>query len=181
MSDFLSLPEFPFSAPTHALATVAAGKEQFLRFHLAADFPALLPVEQVKEVLTIPRGQIIPIPDMPAWVVGIYNWRGEILWMVDLGHLCGLSPWYQYPAYVSVHSAVVLRVKDVPKSNQMIGLVVSTVEDVESCDRSLIQSAPLSSLPSQLATFLYGYWWKSDDEMLAVLNGEAIMSAMPQS
>jgi positive phototaxis protein PixI len=218
MSEFTSdfTPEFTsdltLSSPasTHALATVATvaadsetdSREQFLRLHLTADFPALLPVQQVKEVLTIPRDQIVPIPEMPAWVIGIYNWRGEILWMVDVGHLCGLTPWYQQPAYVSMHSTVVLRVKETPKPTpgkmlekmlsgepseempavmQTLGLVVNAVEDMEVCDLSLIQSLPLSSLPPQLSTFLRGYWWKSDDDMLAVLEGEAIMAAMPKS
>lgn len=213
MSEFT--PEFTPSSPasTYALATVATdlavhpgtdSREQFLRLHLTADFPALLPVQQVKEVLTIPRDQIVPIPEMPAWVIGIYNWRGEILWMVDVGHLCGLTPWYQQPAYVSMHSTVVLRVKETPKPTpgkmlekmlgnplgepaeempavmQTLGLVVNAVEDMEVCDLSLIQSLPLSSLPPQLAAFLRGYWWKSDDDMLAVLEGEAIMAAMPK-
>ncbi|GBF83604.1 chemotaxis signal transduction protein [Aphanothece sacrum FPU3] len=65
--------------------------EQFLRFDLVPDTTLMLPVAQLTEVLTVPLGQIVPIPHMPPWVMGIYNWRGEILWMVDLGHLLGLN------------------------------------------------------------------------------------------
>jgi positive phototaxis protein PixI len=174
---------------------VADSRQQFLRLYLAADFPALLPIHQVKEVLTVPRDQIVPIPDMPAWVMGIYNWRGEILWMVDLGHLCGLTPWYQQPTYISMHSTIVLRVPETtpdihreisretptPIAMQTLGLVVNSVEDMEVCDLALIQALPLSSLPSQLASFLHGYWWKADNDMLAVFAGEAIIAAMPKS
>lgn len=69
--------------------------QQFLRFHLFPDTTALLPVHQITEVLTFPVNQIVPIPHMPAPIMGVYNWRGEILWIVDLGHLVGLTPIYQ--------------------------------------------------------------------------------------
>lgn len=66
--------------------------EQFLRFHLLPDTTVLLPIQQLTEVLTIPRSQIVPIFQMPTWVMGAYNWRGEVLWIVDLGYLVGLTP-----------------------------------------------------------------------------------------
>jgi len=70
-------------------------EEQFLRFHLEPETKIMLPIEQVTEVLKIDVGNIVPIPQMPSWVMGVYNWRGEILWIVDLGHLIGLNSWYQ--------------------------------------------------------------------------------------
>ena len=70
-------------------------KKQFLRFFLHPDTNLMLPIKQITEVLKIQFGQIVPIPQMPAWVMGVYNWRGNILWMIDLGHLVGLNSWYQ--------------------------------------------------------------------------------------
>jgi len=159
--------------------------DQFLRLHLVPDTPVLLPLQQLTEVLSIPAAQIVPIPHMPAWVMGAYNWRGEILWMVDLGHLCGLTPWYAQSTNHSVHSAVVMRIQDerTPASKaktQMLGLVVNRIEEVEWCDPSVIQQLPPSMVRFELAPFLRGYWWKSNDDMLAVLSGEAIIAAMPK-
>jgi positive phototaxis protein PixI len=173
----------PVSLPT--IGDNSRTGEQFLRMHLIPDTPILLPLQQLIEVLSIPVAQIVPIPHMPAWVMGAYNWRGEILWMVDLGHLCGLTPWYAQAAHHSVHSAVVLRIQDdrspsTKSKSQMLGLVVSRVEEVEWCDPSVIQQLPVSMVKFELAPFLRGYWWKSNDDMLAVLNGEAIIAAMPQ-
>ncbi|MCA1995261.1 MAG: chemotaxis protein CheW [Coleofasciculus sp. S288] len=183
MSNSLSVPN-PSLPPLNSPTTPVS--EQFLRFHLDPDMTALLPIEHLIEVLSIPLGQIVPIFNMPAWVMGVYNWRGEILWMVDLGHLIGLTPWYQQNTSASIHRAVVLNVrsKDATSTlvkSQMLGVVVNRVEDIEWCNPDWIQSPPASSVTSELASFLRGYWLKSNDEMLVVLDGQAIMAAMPKS
>jgi positive phototaxis protein PixI len=177
VSDFQSRPK---RTPEFTSDTAPDHREQFLRLHLP-DTTALLSVHQLTEVLTIPSTQIVPMPHMPAWIMGIYNWRGEILWMVDLGHLCGFIPWYQQPIRTSVHAVAVLQVRD-PSSlstkHDRLGLVVNAVEDIEWCDPAAIQPLP-STITSELAQFLRGYWWKTDDDMLAILDGAAIIQAMP--
>lgn len=162
--------------------SVPSDREQFLRLHLMPDTAALLPLRQMTEVLTIVIGQIVPIPHMPDWVMGVYNWRGEILWMVDLGQLCGLTPWYEQAKNLS-YKAVVLNIREsqtgsTRSKNQMVGLVVDQVEDVEWCDPDMIQPLPPSTAPPRLARFLRGHWWKPNDAMLSILDGEAIIKAM---
>lgn len=183
MSNPLSVSQPRFSASEKVSAKV---NEQFLRFYLLPNTTALLPIEQLTEVLTIPKDQIVPIFHMPPWVMGVYNWRGEILWMVDLGHLVGLTPWHQQKSSASVYRAIVLQTRDnstMPANaqNQMIGLVVNRIEDIEWCDPDLIQSPPSSAVTPQLAPFLRGYWLKSNGEMLLLIDGQAIMAAMPKS
>jgi len=85
ISEFLSRGTSSGSQTTEQ--TTGAG-QQFLRFHLVPDTTALLPVRQMSEVLTVPIAQVVPIPHTPAWVMGVYNWRGEILWLVDLVQRC---------------------------------------------------------------------------------------------
>lgn len=159
-------------------------EEQFLRLHLVPNTSILLPIQQLVEVLKIPTHAIVPLPHLPAWVMGVYNWRGEILWVVDLGHLCGLTPWYQQGSNVSVHSTVILQAGARKASSlsreQTLGLVVNRVEDIEWCNTDLIQSLPPFSINSQLERLLRGYWWKSHGDMLAILDGEAILGAMPK-
>lgn len=195
MSDALSIPDSQLLSLQELASAPSSASEQFLRLHLP-EMTVLLPVQHLTEVLTIPIGQIVPIPHMPAWVMGVYNWRGEVLWMVDLGHLCGLIPWYQQPTSISTHSAVVLQVREpqiheqqireqratsTSVKSQTLGLVVSQIEDMEWCDPDVIQSLPLATLTPEIAPFLRGYWWKSNDDMLAVLDGQAILEAMPKS
>lgn len=154
---------------------------QYLRFHLEPKTDLILPVTQIIEVLTVPTGKIVPIPHMPTQVMGVYNWRGEILWMVDLGRLFGLTSW-QEQTIASGLKAIVLSPNAASKiKGEMLGLVVNRVEDIELCNKDEIQSPPSSALSPEMAPFVAGYWLNSRDEMLVTLDGEAIMAAMPKA
>lgn len=182
MSNF----SFPKAITPHTNSQSSTTEAQYLRFYLEPNTTGLLPIQQLTEVLSIPIGQIVPIFNMPPWIMGVYNWRGEILWMVDLNHLVGLTPWYQQISSSSVHSAVVLYLhENKPKSGnikgKMLGLVVNRIEDIEWCNPDLIQSPLSATLTPELVPFLRGYWLKSNREMLAVLDGAAILAAMPKA
>jgi positive phototaxis protein PixI len=182
MSNSLSVTN-PSSPPTDS--PVSIEREPFLRFYLEPDTTALLPLPQLAEVFNIPIGQIVPIAHMPSWMRGVYNWRGEILWIADLGHLVGLTPTYQQASSTLTYTTVVLQSasSSIPShsgKNQLLGIIVNRLEDIEWCDLEQIHSPPSSTVHEDLLPFLRGYWWKSDDDVLAVLDGEAIIAAMPQ-
>jgi len=187
ISEFLSRGTPSITQTTEQTAGVG---QQFLRFHLVPDTTALLPVSQMTEVLTIPIAQVVPIPHTPAWVMGVYNWRREILWMVDLGHLVGLAPLYQQAISRSTYTAIVIHEAQQASSRQragsqmtggkMLGLVVNRVEDMEWCNPDSIQSPPVSTVTPELVPFLRGYWLKSNGEILVVLDGRSIIAGMPQ-
>lgn len=179
MSDLFSLSNLPGS--TTQLASEIENK-QFLRFFLRPDTNLMLPIRQITEVLKIQFGQIVPIPQMPPWVMGVYNWRGDILWMIDLGNLVGLNSWYQQELNRSSQTVIVLSPdQEQTKSDHQshLGLVISRVEDIESCDPTTIQIA-IKETMSQLEPFLQGYWLKPSGEMILVLDGKSIVAAMPR-
>lgn len=159
---------------------------QYLKFYLEPDTRIILPVGQITEVLKIAVGQIVPIPQMPPWVMGVYNWRGNILWMLDLGQLIGLNSWYQQSINTANYTAIVLspdrqhgRTKAL--DNISLGLVVTRVEDIQWCEADLIQSPPASAVSQALAPFLQGYWLDRSGNMMLALDGKAIIAAMPQA
>jgi positive phototaxis protein PixI len=157
--------------------------QQFLRFNLLPDTTAMLPVSQMTEVLAIPIGQIVPIPQMPAWVMGVYNWRGEVLWLVDLGNLLGMDPIYQSTTSRSAYTTIVIHNATQPGNSatnrKMLGLIVDRVEDMESCDPDLIQSSLNTTVSPDLVPFLRGYWLKPSGDILVALDGNAIIARMP--
>ena len=174
---------------TQTAEQTAGVEQQFLRFHLIPDTTVLLAVHQMTEVLTIPVGEIVPIPQLPPWVMGVYNWRGEILWMVDLGHLVGLTPLYQQAINRSNYTAVVVHAEQQSgsrgagsqnTSGKKLGLVVNRLEDMEWCNPDLIQSPPQSSVSSELVKFLRGYWLKTNGDIMVVLDANSIIARMPQ-
>ncbi len=161
-------------------------EEQFLRFCLHSDTKVMLPIRQITEVLKIQFGQIVPIPHLPAWVIGVYNWRGDILWMVNLGHLIGLESEYQQESNLSNHPVIVLssnkeKTKIDSENNIHLGLLIDSVEDIEMCDVEAIQSASNSNITRQIQPFLQGYWLRLEGDIVLVLNGEAIITAMPRN
>jgi len=148
--------------------------QQFLQFKLLPDTNVLLPLAQMVEILRIPVGQIVPIPQMPKWVMGIYNWQGQVLWLVDLGQLIGLSPIYTQAT--GDYTAVVIR-----GGSMELGLLVHQVEDIEWVNPDLIESPPASETSTELLPFLRGLMLNSRDDLLIVLDSAAIFAAMPQS
>lgn len=161
----------------------APGEESFLRFHLVPDTKALLSISQLSEVLKINARAIVPIPHLPSWAMGVYNWRGEILWMLDLGHLLGLTPWHQQNLGTTLLSAIVIndraRTAAAGGPRRQLGIVVNTVEGMERLNPTSIQSAPGTAVTAELAPFLWGHWIKNAREILVVLDGEAIFDRMP--
>jgi len=175
---------------TPSISTEQAGAtQQFLRLHLVPDTTAMLAVNQITEVLTIPMTQVVPIPHMPAWVLGVYNWRGEILWIIDLGHLLGHTLLSQHTTNHSTYTAVIIRNDQQRRltsgnhntSDKVLGLLVNRVEDLESCDPDVIQSPPQSAIKPELVPFLRGYWLKPTGEIIVVLDGNSIIAGMPQN
>lgn len=175
---------FPQSPSSWNQQTLDTTTLQYLKFKLYPHTEAMLPIEQITEVLKIKLVQIMPIPQMPGWVMGVYNWRGDILWMLDLGQLLGLDSWYRYQHDRSNHTAIVLSPHRKEKDNQPkihLGLVVASVDDLETCELSAIQAGVNSVENSRLSSFLQGYWLKPSGEMILALDGQAIAAAMPTS
>ncbi len=127
-------------------------RQKFLRFSLGFHDSGLLPLEQISEVLKVNVADILPVPEMPSCVLGIYNWRGKILWLIDLDHLVGYPPLSQQGADLSCLMAVVIQVND-----QYLGLVVQYVKDIELHDTENIQPAAAGFFSPKLLPFVKGY------------------------
>lgn len=170
--------------PSIDLSSKEGEKQQFLKFNLEPDTKVMLSLHSVTEVLKIPLRQIVPIPQMPPWTMGIYNWRGEILWTIDLGHLIGLYSWHEQPKQNTNYSVIIIssenKTKKKGNSAENLGLIITQIEDIEWYNPDLIQSPPASAVTVQLAPFLQGYFMNPEGQMILVLNSNAIISAMPK-
>ncbi len=159
-------------------------RQQFLRFVLLPDANLMISLSEIAAVLKIPFGQIIAIPEMPSWVIGVYNWRGEVVWMIDLGQLLGFTPWYQQSVVASNHKAVVIHPSNQDRksrtSGDLVGLIVSDVNDIEWCNTNDLYSPPASAVTPDLAPFLRGYWVKESGDIIVTIDGDAIFAAMPK-
>lgn len=161
-------------------------KAQFLQLHLASGTIALLPTEKISkitgqsavtgnlelmptQVLTISADRVVSMPHMASWVMGAYNYRGKILWLVDLGYLMGLIPISKQALSLTDYTTVLVHISSGESSNQLVGLVVNQVDGIERCDLSSIRTS--SAEPNtEFEKFFQGYWEKSPTEILPVLD-----------
>lgn len=126
-------------------------RHKFLRFALGATNSGLLLLEQISEVLHLDLAEILPVPDMPSCVLGIYNWRGKMLWLVDLDHLVDYPPLF-HQGRLELLTVIVIEI-----NSQSMGLVVRYVNDIELHDPAQLQSAAPGLFPPKLLPFIQGY------------------------
>ncbi len=137
--DLLTLDPLPPEPPLSRL----------LRFPLGSPDSALLPLEHIAEILRIDVVEILPVPEMPSCVLGIGNWRGKMLWLVDLNHLVGYPPLTLTVGVSPI--AMVVQVND-----QSVGLVVEKVNDIESHDLEKLHPPSFGLFPESLLPFILG-------------------------
>jgi positive phototaxis protein PixI len=126
-------------------------RRQYLRFMLAQTNDALLPLNEIVEVLQLSLEDIFPIPDMPECILGVCSWQGETLWLVDLNHLVGYTPLYQQSQLVSPPIVIVVQ-----SAGHSLGLVVEQVSDIDLFDDSKIH-VESGLCPPSLEPFVSGY------------------------
>ena len=126
-------------------------RQRFLRFMLSQKDDALLPLDQILEVLQLPIEEIFPVPDVSSSIIGVCSWRGETLWLVDLNHLVGDTPLYQQVQTIT--SPVVIVVQ---RDGRSLGLVIERVVDVDLFDAEKIHMEA-GLCPPGLEPFVLGY------------------------
>ncbi|MEQ8997046.1 MAG: chemotaxis protein CheW [Coleofasciculus sp. B1-GNL1-01] len=141
-------------------------QRRLLRFPLSHQDSALLPLEQIGEVLRVNVRDILPVPEMPGCVLGICNWRGDMLWLVDLSQLLGYLSLDQQGQLADVLVVLVVQVNE-----QSIGLVVSQVNDIEYHNLQHLQPAVPGVFPPKLLPFILG---SLPEDQGIVLNVNAI-------
>lgn len=147
--------------------------EEFLRFHLSPQEAALLPVGCIKEVLQLSASEILPVPHTSDRILGAYNWRGEMLWLVDLKRLLGLEAQESATAAMrggfpsGLASAIALSVDD-----QVLGLLVEQINDIEQHDLQQLEPPSLGLFGPQLRSFARGYLTESN---AIVLDARALL------
>lgn len=126
-------------------------QQRLLRFPLGLEDSALLPLEQITEIFRVNVADILPVPEMPNQILGICNWRGEMLWLIDLNHLVGCPPLFRQDPVLVPPMVMVVQVK-----GQSLGLVVPQVNDIELHDLQQLQPPSVGLFPPKLLPFVLG-------------------------
>ncbi|MEM7756615.1 MAG: chemotaxis protein CheW [Cyanobacteria bacterium P01_A01_bin.40] len=132
---------------------------------------ALLDAEIVTEVITISPQDILPVPQMFYCVLGIYGWRSEMLWIVDLENLLGYPP----PLDENNPNQELL-IMVVQVQGQSIGLVVSGIDNLIEHDLSKFKSSSSEIFSEDILPFLHGYFTGSDNDIIMLIDAEEIFN-----
>ncbi|MCW6038993.1 chemotaxis protein CheW [Spirulina subsalsa FACHB-351] len=148
-------------------------EQRYLCFQLGLDNKVMLPVEYIQEIVRVGVNQVLAVPDTPSYALGLYNWRGEMLWLVDLNLLLGLESFLagQNSSETALHSGLlnILVLKD---QQLILGVIVQQVEEIEQHSPDQLQS-PLGLFTPELEPFILGYFREVQS---IVLNAEAIFT-----
>ena len=151
-------------------------RQQFLRFQLQPGVMALMEIDLVTELVNIPSDRIVPMPHLPPAVMGIYNWRGEILWIVNLATLIGANR----PAgrIRSLQPTIILGSSVTPEDRlqKTVGLVVDELDEIEWFDLNLIQSPVPDQIYPEFSKWANGLWVSATGENFLRLDGQKILT-----
>lgn len=141
--------------------------QKFLRFRVDRTQSMLLAVEDIAAVQTIAISDILPVPQMSACVLGMSNWRGEALWLVDLAQQLGLAPISDQTQRLTALIAIVIQV-----NGYALGLVVPEIYEIEEHNPKWLLSPFADLYPQRTLPFIKGHF-KHDRSV--VLNAAAVL------
>lgn len=154
---------------------------KFLRFYLgsnnqdnsvASSDLALLEAEIVTEVITISSKELLAVPQMPYCVLGIYSWRSEMLWVVDLENLLGYPP----SLAEDTDEEQTLLVMVIQIQGQSMGLVVSQIDNIIEHNLERFKSSSAELFSEDIMPFLYGYFTDRDNNIVMLIDAEEVFN-----
>jgi purine-binding chemotaxis protein CheW len=142
---------------------MAKDEEQHVLFELAGAEYAV-PIANVIEIGRLL--DVTPVPNVPNWVLGVANLRGEVISMVDLRTFLGMDG----TSYGQASRMLVARASE---ENVTTGLIVDRISGIRylSVDRIV---TPGALIEDRIAPYLRGVY-EHDGRLLVVLNMERLL------
>lgn len=147
-------------------------EQKFLSFNLGAKDTAVISLQHITEVLQVSLTEICGVPQMPSCVLGIYNWRGEMLWLVDLQDMLGYTPLSQGVNFLSKMMALVVQ-----NEGKSLGILVRQLIDIELLDTKQIKLPNAELFSREMSDLLEGYFINDSEEMIIAVDAAAIIQA----
>ncbi|NEO97459.1 MAG: purine-binding chemotaxis protein CheW [Symploca sp. SIO2E9] len=139
--------------------------DSYLKFKFGQQTAAVLSMSRAQEFVILPPERLTPMPNMPAYVMGLLNRRSRVFWVIDLARMLGLLP---LETNLQQYNIIIIR-----NDSTSLGLIVQAVEGVVRLSSESIQS-PLGQVSSGLVPYLSGCILQ-EQEILLALDAEAII------
>ncbi len=144
--------------------------ELCLTFFVTSGKKFALPAVGVREVISTIADRITPIPNASPLLLGTFNWRGQVIWVADLGQFLGDT------VLVNTDRTEV-SILVVEEQETVMGFAICSVANTEWLDINNV-NAP-QGLPDSTLSFVKGGYRLDDQEQgfLHLLDQVAILSS----
>lgn len=154
-----------------------SAQQQFLRFQLQSSLMALIEVDLVTELVNMPLDRIVPMPHLPLAVMGVYNWRGEILWVVDLARLLGMNSSARPNRSLQLTIILTSDPKNEDRQQKTVALVVDEIAEIEWFDLDLLQSPLPANIYPEYSSWASGLLISATGEKFLRLDKKTIFES----
>jgi purine-binding chemotaxis protein CheW len=139
----------------------------YLRFFIESGNEFAIPAIGIREVLALTPEQITLVPNVSPLVMGVLNFRGQVIWVSDVGQFLGGTRLLNIErAEISV---IVIEAQDI-----MVGLAVERVRGMEWLRVDILE--PLSNTTNDsMSPFLKGEWSQITGQPLQLLDPLSIL------
>ncbi len=164
--DFLTSDDAP---NTNEASASSQEGELCLRFDVPSGNEFALPASGVREVMSVYLDRITPIPNASPFLLGTYNWRGQVIWVADIGQFLGDLVLVN----TDQNEVAVLIVEE---QELVMGFAVRGVANTEWLDVDRMQ-APDAHMPAAMNGFVKGVYHATGSEAppLRLLDRVAIL------
>ena len=124
-------------------------------------------MKHTQEAIILPVEAVTSMPNMPACILGLMNWRSRIIWVVDLPRMLNLEA---LDHRLRQYNVIVIKVESL-----LLGLVVQEIKGTTKFMPDDIRS-PVGQVASSLVPYLRGCVVQ-EEETLLVLDAQAIVDS----
>lgn len=140
--------------------------DSYLKFQLNQQTTAVLSINHTQEAIIIPVESVTAMPNMPACILGLMNWRSRIIWVIDLPKMFNLEC---LDHRLRQYNIIVIKVESL-----LLGLVVQEIKGTTKLMSDDIHS-PVGQVASSLVPYLCGCV-EQKEETLLVLDAQNIVN-----
>jgi purine-binding chemotaxis protein CheW len=137
----------------------------YLRFSLSGTEQFAFAATSVVEVVEILPEQISPMPNISSLLLGTFNLRGEIIWILDLRQLYG-----QAIADLVGPCAVIV----IQEGEGVLGLAVQSIQGMAWINADQIEEEPHASLEEGLAQHVQGKFYTDERPVILLASGSIV-------
>jgi purine-binding chemotaxis protein CheW len=139
----------------------------YLRFFVESGDEFALPAMGIREVLSLVPSQITPVPNVSPLLMGVLNFRGQVIWVSDIGQFLGSTKLLNT-------ERVEISIIVIESQETMVGLAVEQVKGMDWLNLDALMPPSISASDS-ISPFLKGEWQGISDLPLRLLDPQSIL------